>query len=387
MGYLITMLKKVFIGTAFLLFFVSLFLATDRFVHHKSIRFSLNKITNSHKSSPEWDIPALLPDEQKELDQILSQKFTYYNKGSQAYVFISEDKKHILKFLKLDKLRTNSWLANIPLSFNPYYRQKLIKQKKCHSTFAACVTAYKELKKETGLIYVHINSSRELNKKVTIFDKNGKRHNVDINQTSFYVQKRAQLIYSRISELMHKGDVEGAKNIISTVFSLIDYLGKNGIVDNDPILRKNFGLIDDIAVQIDIGKLRIDPQRQQNLEYKKEVCSITYSFKTWLKTNYSELSDHFEKCLNETSTSQASLQNNLSLPRATEIHPVDKNINESSNNSILLNSDTYLSPWAHSIACALPYRPHEHVQYNFQSYCSKSKRSLYLPPTDAMLDS
>jgi len=291
------MLKKFFIGTAFLLFFASLFLAADRFVHHKSTRFSVNKITSSHKSSPEWDIPALPSDEQKALDQILSQKFTYYSKGSQSYVFISEDKKHILKFLKQDKLRTHSWLANIPLSFNPYYQQRLIKQKKCCATFSACTTAYKELKKETGLIYVHINKPRDKSKKVTIFDKNGKRHSVDIYQTSFYVQKRAQLIYSRISELMHSGDVEGAKNIISTVFSLIDYLGKKGIVDNDPILRKNFGLIDDIAVQIDIGKLRIDPERQHNQEYKKEVCSITHSFKTWLEANYSDLSEHFEKCL------------------------------------------------------------------------------------------
>lgn len=293
------MLKKFLVGTAFLLFFVSLFLVTDRFVHHKSNHFSVSKITSTHKSSPEWNIPPLSADEQKVLDQILSQKFTYYSKGSQAYVFISEDKKHILKFLKQDKLRTHSWLAYIPLSFNPYYRERLTKAKKCCDTFSACTTAYNELKRETGLLYVHINKTRDWSKKVTIFDKHGKRHTVDVSQTSFYVQKRAQLIYSRIAELMHNGDVEGAKHIISTVFSLIDFLGRKGIVDNDPILRKNFGLIDDIAVQIDIGKLRIDPERQQNLAYKDEVVSITYSFKVWLAANYSELSEHFEKCLRD----------------------------------------------------------------------------------------
>jgi len=56
------------------------------------------------------------------------------------------------------------------------------------------------------------------------------------------------------------------------IFSLIDFLGKSGVVDNDPILRKNFGLIDDIAVQIDVGKLRIDPKRRENLAYKREVA-------------------------------------------------------------------------------------------------------------------
>lgn len=295
------MVKKIYIGIAFFLFFCSLFIGIDRFAHHKCNRFSVDKITSYHRHSPEWEIPPLTPEEQKELDQILSQKFTYFSKGSQAYVFISEDKKYILKFFKQHKLRPNTWLAYIPISFNPYYQEYLFKKEKCRNTFNACKTAYLELKKETGLVYVHINNSRDLNKKVTIFDKNGEKHLVDIDKTSYYVQKRAQLIYSRLSELMHMGDIEGAKRIISSVFSLIDFFGKKGVVDNDPILRKNFGLIDDVAVQIDVGKLRIDPIRQKNLNYKQEVGSITNSFKAWLEKNYPELSEHFDHCLKEIS--------------------------------------------------------------------------------------
>lgn len=299
------MLKKIYIGTAFLLFFISLFLGIDRFAHHKSRRFALDKITNAHPPSIEWEIPSLAAEEQKALEQILNQKFTYYSKGSQSYVFISEDKKYILKFLKQHKLRPKSWLAHFPFTFNPYYQERLAKQKKRRATFSACKTAYTELQKETGVIYVHINNTRDLNKKVTIFDKNKQKHIVNIDQTSYYVQKRAQLIYSRISELMHDGDIEGAKKIISSVFSLIDFLGKKGVVDNDPILRKNFGLIDDVAVQIDIGKMRIDPERQRSLAYKKEVGSITHSFKTWLEKNYPELSEHLENCITAVSSEES----------------------------------------------------------------------------------
>jgi hypothetical protein len=291
------MLKKVFVGLAFFLFLLSFFLGIDRFVHHESSRFSLKKIVSSQKYSPEWEIPKLSPEEQADLDQILNQKFTYYSKGSQSYVFISEDKRFILKFLKQTKLRPKSWLAYIPLSFNPYYQQYLFKQEKCQSTFSSCKVAFQELKKESGLIYVHLNKSRDLNKKITIFDKNGNKHDVDIDKTCFYVQKHAQLIYSRISELMHNHDIEGAKRIISSVFSLIDFLGKKGVFDNDPILRKNFGLIEDVAVQIDIGKLRIDTVRQETLAYKQEVGSITQSFKTWIEKNYPVLSEHFVQCL------------------------------------------------------------------------------------------
>lgn len=293
------MLKKIYITIAFFFLLVSLFLGIDKFVHHESTHFSIHKILSSQRYSSEWEIPPLPEDEQKNLNQILNQKFTYFSKGSQSYVFISEDKKFILKFLKQEKLRSKTWLAYIPLSFNPYYQEHLLKKEKCQSTFSACKTAFLELKKETGLIYVHLNNCRDVNKKVTIFDKNGNRYLVDIDKTCFYVQKHAHLIYSRISELMHNGNIEGAKNIITSVFSLIDFLGKKGVFDNDPILRKNFGLIDDIAVQIDIGKLRIDPVRQQTLAFKKEVGSITHSFKKWIEKNYPELSQHFEQCLKD----------------------------------------------------------------------------------------
>ncbi len=290
-------LKKICIFCALFLFAVSLFLGIDRLIHHSSTRFSFDKIASSHRYSTEWDIPPLSAEEQKDLNEILSQKFTYYNKGSQAYVFLSEDKKYILKFLKQKKFRPSSWLAYIPLSFNPYYQQYLFKTQKCRATYAACRTAFLELKKETGLIYVHLNNSHDLSKKVVIFDKNGHQHLVDMDKTTFYVQKRAQLIYSRISELMHNQDVEGAKKIICSVFKLIHFLGEKGVVDNDPILRKNFGLINDIAVQIDVGKLRIDPIRKQNLAYKQEVAGITRNFKIWIQKNYPELSDHFDYCL------------------------------------------------------------------------------------------
>jgi hypothetical protein len=295
------MLRKIYVGLALCLFFISIFLGIDRFAHHKSHRFSVDKITATHCSSHDWDIPALSGEQKAELHQILNQKFTYYSKGSQAYVFISEDKKYILKFLKQQKLCPSSWLSAIPLSFNPYYQERLFKEKKRNATFLACKTAYLELKDQTGLIYVHLNNTPDLKQKISIWDKNGQHHTISIDQTSFYVQKRAQLIYSRISELMHNKDIDEAKRVISSVFSLIDYLGKNGVVDNDPILRKNFGLIDDVAVQIDIGKLRIDPLRRQNLGYKKEVGSITHSFKIWLKKNYPELSAHYQDCLNNLS--------------------------------------------------------------------------------------
>ncbi|MBS0620746.1 MAG: hypothetical protein JSS61_04735 [Verrucomicrobia bacterium] len=291
------MLKKLCITFALLLFVFSIFVGIDRLAHRRSNHFAADKILNLHPYSSEWDLPTPSPEEKEEIDRILSQKFTYLDKGSQSYVFISEDKKTILKFLKQHKLSSKSWLSMFPFSFNPYYIDSLAKEKKWKQTFDACKTSYLELKKETGLIYVHLNRTRDLHKKVTLFDQDGNVHHIDVDRTSFYLQKRAQLIYSRISELMHQGDVERAQQIITSVFSLIDDLGRKGVVENDPILRKNFGLIDDIAVQIDVGRLRIDPEMQKNPLYKDEIASISNSFRVWVEKNYPALTPHFEQTL------------------------------------------------------------------------------------------
>lgn len=292
--------KKLLLSTAFLLLAASLFFGLDRFAHSNSSRFSPGHITTSY-SAPEWEISEDLVEDPQLIDQILSQKFTYFNKGSQAYVYISEDKKYILKFLKQNKLHPNTWLAYIPLSFNPYYKRYQFLKKKHESTFKAIKTAFTDFKKETGLLYVHLNRTHNIKKTITLFDRKGRMHQVDLDKTSFLVQKKANLIYVRITELMSEGNIEQAKEIISSVFSLIDLLGRRGVVDNDPILRKNFGLIDDKAVQIDIGRMRIEPVRIANLEHKNEVGSITKSFKTWIAKNYPELSEHFESELQKAS--------------------------------------------------------------------------------------
>jgi hypothetical protein len=249
-----------------------------------------------------WELPSLSEQEKSNLSQILNQKFTYYNKGSQSYVFISEDKKYILKFFKQQKFESHSWLAHIPLSLNPYYQEHLFKQNKCRGALEAFKTAFTTLSQETGLLYVHMSPSQSFHQRVVLLDKNAEGHVVNLEKMVFCVQKHADLIYSRIMELMHQGDIEGSKKIITSVFSLIDNLGRKGVVDNDPILRKNFGLIEDKAIQIDIGKMRIDPIRGKKLIYKQEVGSITHSFKVWIETHYPELSSHFEQCLQETSS-------------------------------------------------------------------------------------
>jgi hypothetical protein len=277
-------------------FVLSLFFGLDVFFHHKSSRFSPKKIYSKFDYDPRW----ALPDNQTEsrnIESILNQKWTFFNKGSQAYAFISEDKQYILKFFKQHKLTETSWLSFLPIEGNPFYEEGKKRKKKADSTFAACKLAFCRFPKQTGILHLQINPSPS--HFVTLIDKQGKTHRIDLGRTSFLLQKKAGLIYPRIEHLMEQGKQDQAKTIISDVLHFLAFLGSQGVIDNDPIIRKNFGLIDDKTVQIDVGKFRIEQARAVNGQYKKEIRLITTSFKEWLENRFPELSDHFEKTLQE----------------------------------------------------------------------------------------
>ncbi len=282
-----------------LLFSIALFMGLDRLVHTTSTRFSLSKITTTYHA-PEWEIPPVSEAAQKEIDAILSQKFTYFSKGAQTYVFISEDKQHVIKFLKQNKIYPQTWLAYLPLPFNPYCQEKLFLEKQRDRTFNAGKIAFTQFKQETGMVYAHLNRTNNLKKQVVLIDKKGKLHGVSLDDVSFFIQKKADLIYPRIKELMSKNDTEGAKKILRSVFSLIETLGRKGIVENDPVIRKNFGLVNDKAIQLDIGYMRVDPT--QPLKYKSEIRRMTSGMSRWIGSNYPELSSAFEAYLAAVST-------------------------------------------------------------------------------------
>ena len=294
------MSKKIFVLFPVLfLFFFSLFVGIDRFVHRKSLKFSLSKIAAQHEPSEYWDIPPLNAEENQEIDKLFNRSFTFFGKSNHAYLFLSEDHKYILKFLKRSTLHPKSWLSYIPASFNRYYQEYRQKQEEQKKIFTAYKTAFMEFKEETGLIYMHINPTHTLNKKISIFDKNGKAYVVELDKASFYIQKRAQLIYPRIAELMRRGNIDRAKQIISSVFFLIDHLGKKGVCEHDLSLYKNFGIIDDKAVQLAISKLQIDHSYALSTAYKQDIPILTEPFRRWIIKNYPELLAHFDEKLNE----------------------------------------------------------------------------------------
>lgn len=286
-------MNRTFVKIFILCFCLALAGLIDRRMHNPDIHFSPNNIIMDHLAQQE-ELPQ---DNVQALRDIFAQEFSYFNKGSQCYVFISEDQKYVLKLFKSYIYEPRSYLAYIPLPFNPYFKEAKARRAKKEATFEACTTAYQELKGRSGLICLHLSATKDTLGKVRVVDKRGNEFEVDLDRASFQLQRKANLIYPRIAELMQAGEIERAKGVIAAIFAFLDEMGKRGVCDNDPILRKNFGLIDDRVIQLDVGKLKL--RKTQTLVYKKEIIGITQRFRDWLTQNYPELLPYFLEQLQE----------------------------------------------------------------------------------------
>ncbi len=265
-------------------------------MYQKKTRFGLlAKFTSpTFKPQEEWELPELSAEHQAEINRILSQKFTYLARGSQAFAFISEDNKYVLKLFKQHKWHPKNIWGYLPLPFNPYYRDYLVRQGKQQAVLSSCKAALVHAKKDTGTLFAHLNPTSLSVPPMTLVDKHGKSWKLDLGKSCFLLQKKADLFYPHIQELMATGDIEGAKYAITSTIKLLDRFIEMGVFENNAILRKNFGFIDNEAMQFDIGKFKFDANRKAE---KQEIRVIVQSFHRWIEKKFPELISHFDEQL------------------------------------------------------------------------------------------
>lgn len=262
--------------------------------------FTMGNISSEFAYNPKWDLSPPTPKEAEKIKRVLSQKFTYLGKGCQSYVFGSEDGNYVLKFVKFQRFRPQQWLDY--LTFIPLmdrYRLAKIekKNKKLDMLFASWKIAYENLRPETGLIFVHLNQSNNLQQTLTIFDKMGFEHHLDLDQTVFLLQERATMLCPTISRLVKEGKEDKAQELLDKLLLVILSEYERGLADNDHALMQNTGVIDGQPVHIDVGQFVIKPEMRDPAVYKPELFSKTYKFSKWLERHHPNLANYFNEKL------------------------------------------------------------------------------------------
>jgi hypothetical protein len=233
-----------------------------------------------------------------ELSALLEQSFTYLNSGGQCYAFLSQDGQVVIKFFK-HHLRRLPWLfAHFPLPAQYAAlreKQKTKRERKLLRDFTSYKLSYEQLRKESGLLYVHLNKTEDLGLRVTLIDKLGISHELPLDRFEFVVQKRADLALEHFQTLIAADQLEKAKKAIDSTISLIVSRCQKGIYDEDPRLHRNLGFLGEEAMLIDVGRLRVDESRKEQAVYRRDVIGITAPLKQWLLQQSPELAQYLEK--------------------------------------------------------------------------------------------
>lgn len=259
--------------------------------------------TTDFPAKPIWYLSPLSQEERQHAKEALHQPYTYLGKGCQSYVFASQDGRFVLKFFKYQRFRPQAWLQYLPPlpALTLYMREKAEKrEKKLLSFMKSWQIAYNELKKESGLLLMHLNKAGEDWGKVTLVDRVGTHYEVDLDQTEFYLQKRGIPLEEHLLRLIQNHEIERAKTLIDDLLQQILTEYQHGLGDRDHALLQNTGVLpNDHIMHIDVGQFTKDTAFTHPVYQNQELFSKTHRFVKFLQDHSAPLAKHLQERLLE----------------------------------------------------------------------------------------
>lgn len=286
-------MKKKICVILFLLIFFCIW-----FFYHVMEGFSIGNISANFPFQDEWEV-AVNKEEIAEFHQIVNQPYHYLGKGRQSYAFVSEDQKYVIKFFKYKHYRLPLWIESFPsFSFIENYREKKrkIKEENLNRVIQSWKLAFKCLRKETGLKYMHLNQTNDLHAYLLIRDKIGLEYSIDLDKFQFCVQDYVKTLEETILEFKHKNKLQEAQVLISRLLELLLSENRRGFADNDFALLQNTGVTTEgQPIHIDFGEFIYSESVKELSFFRQELFSNTYGLMIWLKKEYPPLAQFLDK--------------------------------------------------------------------------------------------
>lgn len=262
--------------------------------------FRLANMTYQLPFDPPWKAPPLSDEEYQQLAQILDQKFSYIGKGAQCYAFASADDQYVLKFFKFKHLKPSLFVDLIP-PIPPFksYKQNCIerKKRKLISVFNGYDLAFRENRKDSELIYLHLVSTQNLHLKATVLDKIGFERQINLDDVVFLVQKKGETLRNRMNRLLKQERLDEAEQTIASIVKMYMAEYQKGIYDHDHGVMHNTGFVGDQPFHLDVGKLNKDERMKEVAHFKKDLEHVLWKIDVWMKANYPQFYQRFSSHL------------------------------------------------------------------------------------------
>jgi hypothetical protein len=274
------------------LFFV-LFFALGKVSNKRTHGFSISKTRNNFPSTSPYLTQKNNIDEEL-IRTLLKQRFHYYKRGAQSFVFLSEDGKTVLKIFNNRLKRLNAILSLVPWSTK---NTEALKQR-WNETSESYYIAKTMIPEETGLIYAHLNKESIAKQDITLIDPLGIEHQLSTLTTSFLLQKHSDLIYPVITQLMKDNKIDEAKKTIAALVFLQRSLHKKGISNHDPSIRKNVGILDGRCITVDVGRFVLQNNQKDDTTLANDSKWVLRRFRKWIAKTHPALLSYLETELN-----------------------------------------------------------------------------------------
>lgn len=225
-------------------------------------------------------------------DKILSQTFTFLNQGRQSFVFQSEDRQYILKFMRANRYQPTIWSHFLPMTHyrKQFYERKNFRLENVIQSYRLATFTIPEI---SDVVYAHFNFDNSLQKKVAITHRIGLKQVINLDEMAFVVQRKATLLKEMF--LKNINNPEKIQKLILSFFQKLNYRLEKGIINHDkqnyPI---NIGYTDDQFVEFDIGSFR---KGSDSGEILQNFESCTQSFRSFLQEEYPDHLSFFDKNL------------------------------------------------------------------------------------------
>ncbi len=254
------------------------------------------QITKVEIVDPNWNV-TVAPEKIAQINEIFGQHFYFIGEGKQCTAYCSFDGQYVLKFMLQKPLKLKPRFKKLPKVF-PFtlftdYKLKEKEERK-HALFTSFMISYHMAPEQTGILYVHLNPTKNLFRQPLIVDIKANPVYIDTDVTQFVLQRRAMHVKPTIINLMQEGRVAEAKNRIDQVLMLLFETAKKGIVDADSglIRNNNIGFLEARAIYVDTGKLRLVKEPVSKRGFVKDLKRLK-PFYRWLQAYYPELAEYF----------------------------------------------------------------------------------------------
>ena len=268
----------------FLFLFLTLFLVRGWYKLTEGFRVA--KILPAIEIFSRWEERFAI-DLDPKIREILGDPFTYLGRGQQCYAFQSRDGNYVLKCFRLHKYRKPFW------SF--FYKNNRSLKERQHNweeTLKSLEIAQNRLKEETGLIYLHVSSTKNL-PLLTLIDRLGRKSLIDSNELLFLLQVKVDPLLPHLAQW--RKEPEKLRFFIQEYVNTVKKRADKKIRNKNRNILKNLGLYQGRVIEFDVGEFRDKPDLADPEKRALEVIKSTKRLRKWLVENAPEALSFLEQ--------------------------------------------------------------------------------------------